>query len=67
MLHGLITKYVAYELGFNKMISSDRLFSISCEFRMVGDHKGFYSSFYIRLYGFEFNIYDTRHEEDYLV
>lgn len=63
MKHGMITEHIAFEIGFNKMISSDQFgltFDMYCRYR--GDHTGFFFMVYIWKYGFEFNIYDIRHE-----
>jgi hypothetical protein len=65
MFNGLITKTIAFEIGFNKMITSTS-FGIHFEltYRNDRDHKGFFSSFYLWKYGFEFNVYSTLHEDN---
>ena len=62
MLIGKITKNVAYEFGYNKMISSDLLITFGFSLRTSGNHKGMFIHFYIRQHGFECNIYSVHHE-----
>ena len=64
MIHGLITKDVAYEIGFNKMISSTSMgIYFELAYRYDVDHAGFFFRVYLWKYGFEFNIYKTTHLE----
>jgi hypothetical protein len=65
MFNGKITENIAFEIGFNSWISCRSVgMNMNIEYRFEGDHKGFFSSFYICGFGFEFNIYDIRHEVD---
>ena len=65
MIKGMLTKLIAYEIGFNKMFYSSNIgIDFQCYYRYEGDHKGFFFNVYLLTYGFEFNIYDIRHDED---
>ena len=55
-----LTKFKSLEIGFNRIDKEAN--SANIEYRARGDHRGFYSSIYIYGFGFEFNIYDIRHE-----
>jgi hypothetical protein len=65
MTYGMFSKHLAFEIGFNKILSSDQfgmMFDVSI--RRNTDHPGVFFMFYIWKFGFEFNIYDIRHRED---
>ena len=64
MFNKLITKDVACEIGFNKMISSTSIgIHFELAYRYDVDHAGFFFCVYLWKYGFEFNIYKTTHRE----
>jgi hypothetical protein len=63
MRYGKLTTNWAFEIGTNKLISSDVKYFIHFSIRSKGDHKGIFFSIYCGLIGFECNIYDVRHED----
>jgi hypothetical protein len=61
MKSGKLTENWAFEIGFNRMISSDVFWSFNCDIRTKCDHQGFFFGAYYKIWGFECNIYDVRH------
>jgi hypothetical protein len=53
----------AVEIGFHKILSDDNLLFTGFDIRYKGDHRGLFFHFYIIQAGFEFNVYDVRHED----
>jgi hypothetical protein len=64
MLNGMLTKNWAFELGFNKMISTDKMLSFDVDLRRNCDHAGLFFRAYLGRFGFEANVYDIRHHND---
>ena len=62
MISKMLSKYICLEAGFNRINKEANW--IEFKFQPDGDHRGFYSSIYIYGFGWEFNIYDVRHEEE---
>jgi len=63
MFSKMLSKYICLEIGFNQVRSIS--FYTSIRFDTEGDHRGYFSCIYIRGLGFEFNIFDKRHDLDY--